>query len=212
MSAGHWNAREFDLLETLTCRVRVLSRDQIHTGWRQTRSSPEELERELRRLVDARLMATQVWRVQRPSIGKNPLFAWQSGAAAPDLKSLAAQVRNRWMNKCESLRVYVATSLTARLMGSSAGGFPAANHRNHDLLLSAVYVNYRRNEPDKARRWIGEDALPMAETGIKNPDAFLIDDNSQRCHVVESAGRYSRQQLRQFHQYCCDEQLSYELW
>ena len=52
----------------------------------------------------------------------------------------------------------------------------------------------------------------MAERGIKNPDAFVVDRDNRILRVVESAGRYSVKQLLSFHDYCFQRDLPYELW
>ena len=82
----------------------------------------------------------------------------------------------------------------------------------HDLLLSEVFVLYRRRLPKLAECWVGEDAMPLAERGVKNPDAFLLDDEYQPRRVIESAGSYSQKQVDTFHDYCRQCRLPYELW
>ena len=86
------------------------------------------------------------------------------------------------------------------------------NHRNHDLLLAAVYIRYRTKKPELAALWHGEDAVAIAERGVKNPDALLIDDAGHVTRVIESAGRYSLRQLESFHRHCQTAELPYELW
>jgi hypothetical protein len=60
--------------------------------------------------------------------------------------------------------------------------------------------------------WIGEDALPVAEYGVKNPDAFLFDEEWQPRRVIESAGSYSQKQVATFHEFCRVSRLPYEMW
>lgn len=60
--------------------------------------------------------------------------------------------------------------------------------------------------------WHGEDAVVIAERGVKNPDAFLMKVDGQVNRVIESAGRYSLKQLESFHQHCQTAELPYELW
>ena len=79
-------------------------------------------------------------------------------------------------------------------------------------MLAEVFVRYRQELPSLAEFWVGEEALPKAEYGVKNPDAFLIDDELQPRRVIESAGAYSQQQVETFHEYCRLARLPYELW
>jgi len=130
----------------------------------------------------------------------------------PELSQIAEVVQTRWDVPAEPTPVVAATHKAARLFGSSAGGLPPMNHRNHDLLLAGVYVRYRLVEPELADTWLGEDAVAIAERGVKNPDAFLFDDEGNVARVIESAGRYSMKQLESFHRHCEAAELPYELW
>lgn len=210
MMCRTWSDHDFEIVDTLTCRVRVLSFAQISEGWPSTRQG--DIRQWLLRLVDAGLLHRLVWNVHLPPTGITPLFTWKFGASLPDFSRLTDQVRGRWNQDSKPCEVFVATKKAAKLFGSSAGRIPPAHHRNHDLLLGAAFVHYRRWLPELAAHWRGEDAMPMAEKGVKNPDAFLVDNDDRPRRVVESAGRYSREQLEDFHQYCVESQLSYELW
>ena len=79
-------------------------------------------------------------------------------------------------------------------------------------MLAGVYVRYRTIEPELANTWLGEDAVEIAERGVKNPDAFLFDDEENVTRVIESAGRYSLEQIESFHRHCQSAELPYELW
>ncbi len=54
--------------------------------------------------------------------------------------------------------------------------------------------------------------MPVAERGVKNPDAFLIDNRGEPRRVIESAGAYSQMQVESFHRHCQQAGLPYELW
>jgi hypothetical protein len=205
-----WTDRDLEIVDALTCRVRVLSFAQIAEGWPSVRQS--DIRSWLVRIVDAGLLQRHVWNLQLPPADTIPLFTWKLGTALPDFSRLTDQVRSRWKQDIQPCEVLVATTKAAKLFGSSAGRIPPVHHRNHDLLLGAALVHYRRWLPELAARWRGEDAMPMAEKGVKNPDAFLVDEEERPRRVIESAGRYSREQLEDFHQYCVESQLSYELW
>ena len=85
-------------------------------------------------------------------------------------------------------------------------------HWNHDLLLSAVYALYRRSRASAAARWLGEDALPKAGFRIKDPDAFILNDEGRPVRAIESAGSYGAAQVAGFHEHCARAGLGYELW
>ena len=201
-----WTPEIHDLIETLCCRVRVLRlADASVCTDGNSRSA-------LQRLIAAELLEGDVWSLPPSPIGSKQLGQWSPGEPKPDLVVLQSIIHNRWDQPAVPTPVVTATDQAARLFGSSAHGFPAANHRNHDLLLAAVYMHYRRTQPALAKQWLGEDAVPNAERGIKNPDAFLIDDQGRIIRVIESTGRYSLRQLEAFHQHCQESELPYELW
>jgi len=207
-----WIPAIYDLMETLTCRVRLLSLAHIHQGWNQQFGSSATIVDSIKRLVDGGLVVGDVWMLPVSPISERPLAAWIPQQTKPDLIPIAEVVQSRWDGPSVPTPVVAATHKAARLFGSSAGGLPPTNHRNHDLLLSGVYVRYRITEPDLAATWLGEDSVTIAERGVKNPDAFLFDDGGNVTRVIESAGRYSLDQLESFHQHCKSAALPYELW
>lgn len=207
-----WTPVIRDLVETLTCRVRVLSMVHVHHGWSELLGSSNIVLETLERLVKAGLIHGAVRCLPPCPIDDEPLCRWNPGESQPNLVSLADAIHNRWNAKPEPTLIVAATDKAARLFGSTAGGLPPANHCNHDLLLAEVYMRYRLDEPETAKRWLGEDAVAIAERGVKNPDAFLFDADGAVIRVVESAGRYSLDQLESFHRHCQLEELPYELW
>ncbi len=207
----NWTELEIEIMTALACKVRVLSEQQIVRGW-QHQHAPETLAFSVGRLNAARLIRTETWSVVLPAVDSVPAFTWKPGQAEPDTWPLSKQFRSRW-KRCESkVRVYQATELAGRIFGSRSGHNTRSFERRHDLLLSDVFVLYRLQLPKLADCWVGEDAMPMAERGVKNPDAFLLDDGYRPRRVIESAGSYSQKQVDTFHEYCRQCRLPYELW
>lgn len=209
MAKQTWTQFDQDIVSTLTCQVRVLSLDQIGRGWNQPTN---DARRQLTRLVSSKLIQTAEWLVVPPPIGQRPMYVWKPGDEEPDAWRLSQAVQARWRKSASRHTVYQATDLAARLFGSSAGRPSRVYERQHDLLLAEVFVRYREELPALAEYWVGEEALPKAEYGVKNPDAFLIDDELRPRRVIESAGAYSQQQVETFHEYCRLARLPYELW
>ena len=201
---------EFDILETLTCKVRVLSKDQILRVWNEQDSRLLLLS--IERLISAKLVQLQMWEVVIPQTDRTPLFTWKPYDPEPDSWVISENARRRWRTQRSTVFVYQATQSAGRLFGSRSGKRIRTIERQHDLLLGEVYVDYRRNMPDLAERWYGEDTVPQAPYGVKNPDAFLFDEDLQPRRVIESTGAYSQRQVRSFHKYCRTNNLPYELW
>ena len=212
MVGATWTDEIVDLLETLTCRVRVLSFRHLQRGWSEQFGGPPAVVDSVHRLIAADLIVGDVWNVQPSPIRPNPIIAWSPRDAQPNLLEAEPVVRNRWDRHPVPTPVIAATDRASRLFGSRGFGFPPENHRNHDLLLSSVYLRYRIHHPKLAQNWLGEDAVQLAERGVKNPDAFLLDDSGDVVRVIESAGRYSLDQLESFHRHCKAAGLPYELW
>lgn len=209
MVTNTWTQFDLDIVSTLTCRVRVLSLGQIQRGWRQ---SEDDARRQLARLVTGKLIHAAEWIVVPPPISGTPLVVWKVGEPSPDAWRVSLAARDRWSRPVSRQTVFQATELAARLYGSTAGRPSRTYERQHDLLLAEVFVRYREELPLLAGYWLGEEALPKAEYGVKNPDAFLIDDESRPRRAIESAGAYSQQQVETFHEYCRLARLPYELW
>ncbi|MCA9078705.1 MAG: hypothetical protein KDA93_27015 [Planctomycetaceae bacterium] len=106
----------------------------------------------------------------------------------------------------------MATAHAGRIFGSRSGHPIRDIERSHDLLMAEVYLLYRKQLPELATAWVGEDALPLAQRGVKNPDAFLFDESHTPRRVIESAGSYSQKQVETLHRYCTDARIPYELW
>ena len=199
MTLRTWTQFDQEIVRALTCQVRVLSLDQIARGWNQP---TDAVRQQLARLVASKLVTTADWKLVSPPIGRAPIFVWKPGDESPDAWRLSRTVQARWRKSASRHTVFQATDLAARLFGSSAGRLSRVYERQHDLLLAEVFVRYRQELPTLAAYWVGEEALPKAEYGVKNPDAFLIDDELRPRRVIESAGAYSQQQVETFHEYC----------
>lgn len=207
-----WTHRELDIVETLTRRVRLLSTAQIRRVWWTAAGSERIVRRRLRRLQNAGLVAHAIANVHPVLQVNSPLTSWSNSAPAPDFEAVSQNARRRWTEPSEPTDVFFATRLAGNLFGSTSHGLPPLTHRNHDLLLGQVYVHYRTSHSELARRWVSEDVMSKAGFRVKDPDAFLLDDDGQFERVIESAGAYSVKQVQSFHWHCVEYDLPYELW
>lgn len=211
LQSSSWTVVELQILKALTSQVKVLTELQIQAVWNHVASQRSLCESTVR-FISAGLITSQVWSVVVPVISQQPEFTWRPGDTVPDAWRLSQRLRGRWDRKPQIVRIFQATELAGRLFGSRCGSPIREFERRHDLLLTEVFVLYHRRLPQLAKFWVGECALPMAERGVKNPDAFLIDADKQVRRVIESAGSYSQSQVESFHRYCQHARLPYELW
>lgn len=205
--------RDLDLLTVLSCRVRLLSsRMVLQIYGVDKRRGRHGLKRRLQQLVAHGFIQMHWVNAQAITVRRRPLFSWQPGREEPDSEQISATIRTTSGQAAVPTQVFTVTSFTANLFGSTAVGLPRTEQIDHDLRLAAVYVHYRRQHPQLAERWVGEHALPKAGFQIKDPDAFLHDDQGQVLRVIEASGRYRREQIQDFHDHCVDNDLPYELW
>lgn len=208
-----WTARDLQIVEALTTKVRLLTRDQVARGWWQpSKRRAEHTAERLRVLTAAGLLDSYRVNVHPVLRVETPVFRWAPGDSDPEAEAVAKRLRGRWTEAARPTTVYAASRLAANLFGSFAGRLPDLTHRDHDLLLGEVYLLYLRAEPEAAARWAGEDTRPKAGFRIKDPDAFLLNDGGDIDRVVESGGRYGATQVEAFHEHCAEHDLPYELW
>ena len=207
-----WTQRDYDILQSLAIRIRMLSVTQATQIWWPQRESLRDSRRCLRRLTAGGLVHRYVINAHPLLAVTAPLTSWKPGQLEPDCHELSLAARRRWNRPTIPLEVFTASKQTANLFGGVAYGLPRLEQRDHDLLLADAFVAYRCNRPSEAEHWVGEDFLPKAGFRIKDPDAFLINDHGQMTHVIESAGRYTPKQINSFHEHCSALDLPYELW
>lgn len=205
-------ARDLDLLETLTRRVRLLTVPHVAQVWWSGARNLRPTARRLHLLARAGWLECHIINAHPLLPVLHPLFTWEPGHEDPDAERLADAARVRWSQPARPTEVCVASPLAAGLLGSSARRLPPPEHRDHDLRLAAVYVHYRAALPRLAEFWIGKQARAKAGYQIKDPDAFLCEDNGRVLRVIESAGRNSARQIASFHEHCVEYDLPYELW
>ncbi|MCY2993368.1 MAG: hypothetical protein NTY19_36650 [Planctomycetota bacterium] len=205
-------ARDHDLLETLTGRVRLFPLHLAAKVWWPEARNQGTARRRLELLAKAGWIECHIINAHPLLPVRRPLFTWEPGQEDPDAERIACESRARWSQPARPTSVCVASPMAACLLGSTARRLPPPEHRDHDLRLAAVYVHYRVALPRLAKLWIGEHALPKAGYRIKDPDAFLCDANGRVLRVIESAGRNSASQIDRFHEHCVELDLPYELW
>jgi len=205
-----WASIDYDVLQTLAIRLRVMAVSQATTLW-----SPNDMasmRARIQHLSAAGLLDCFSVNVHPLLSPEKPLYSWAAGAAAPNSVEISRIAKARWTQPSQPTEVFVASRKTANLFGADPHRLSKVEERDHDLLLADAFVAHRRQQRSPEPHWIGENYLPKAGYQIKDPDAFLINDSGKPFAVIESAGRYSGKQVQDFHDYCEAHSLSYELW
>lgn len=202
--------RDLDLLGTLLLRVRYLSLQQVaRTWWGETKSPEKNANCRLQRLESGGLIHRFSVVVHPEIVLEQPLFKWAPGKEAPDFGAIAYLLAGRWSENYAPTPAFIASEKAARLLGGTGGKTPRASEETHDLHLATVYLLFRSQNPKRARSWIHEDSARRV-SGEKVPDAYVGSGSGKV--AIELAGKYPKEKLTEFHQYCVSRNLPYELW
>jgi len=202
--------RDQAILETLLHKVRCLTVEQVaRTWWSGTRHPKQNARRRLQKLEEAQLVQ-RFTIVSHPEIElDSPLLRWTPDDPDPELGALSYQVQNRWRDEYRPVQAVIATDKASRLFGGCGGRHPRSSEETHDVHLASVYLFYLISHPELAATWLHED-IEETKPGQKIPDAIMGSDDSRT--AVEFAGKYSKEKLLEFHEYCRIQSLPYEVW
>lgn len=206
-------ARDHDLLDVLTQRVRVLSIQQIGEEWFAGSKHPLTNAKRRVTILETRRLVECFSMVARPLGDLNgPIRCWRPGQPLPDFGQLSHQVCRRWSAPATPMRCVIATRAAGVWLGGSGGRRPRRSEISHDLVLASVYFAWRRCAGNDAASWLSEARLRRLGFGdeARLPDA-MIETNGRRT-VIEVGGVYTAVKLREFHDFCAGRRLAYELW
>lgn len=205
--------RDEGILDTLTQRVRVLSIGQIvRTWWPEQRRGEESAASRLQALADAGfIMRIVEWAHPELSLDA-PALIWRPGEEVPNLGQVSYRLRSRWTGAPRATTAFIATRLAGSTFGGNGGRRPRPSEMTHDLHLAAVFLRLLSKQPRTAQSWISEAAQYAKGAGRHErlPDALVRDRNGTT--VIEFGGAYSKRKLMEFHEFCVERSLSYELW
>ena len=204
---------DFAILRALAMQVRVLSRDQIVRGWFSTRPDGDlQAKDAIERLQSEDLVCSQRFEVHPLLPLSQPLFAWSPKSKTPtnaQIRDLAEAFQSRWTAALVPIELFLATKRAYHLFGS----FVDARHlklceATHDYHLGEVFVRYLSTVSGSNVTWWGEAAFPkmgLELKGVKDPDAFILNEKGEALRVVEFAGSYDEEHLNKFHMHCAGD-------
>ena len=205
--------RDLDLLDALTLRIRVLSIAQVARHWFGTLRDPvQQATRRLSTLQRAGFIEP-VSMSARPELHLAlPLATWTPGDGEPRFEHLASTLDARWREPATPTAIIIASRKAGHARGGCGGRWPRRSEVSHDLTLAGLYLAWQQNRPSRGEEWISEARLRMAGFGDEDhlPDAMI--EQAGRRRVIELGGAYSAAKLRDFHRFCAERDLPYELW
>lgn len=207
------HSRDTDILTVLTHKVRLLSISQVASAWWDgTAHAKRNAAQCLSRLERDGLVTLKACLAHPEFPVVSPLATWTVGAEAPNLAALAFKLKTRWRGASERTVVVVATELAGTWLGGHGGRLPRTSEVSHDILLAAVFLHFRKNDPTRASHWVSEATLHAEGEGRGDrlPDAMVRGRREKT--VIECGGAYPRTKLEEFHCYCERRGLGYEVW
>jgi len=205
--------RDQSILDAIVRRVRVLSVAQIARTWFGATQDPVRFaSRRLNELAASGFIERFDLHA-RPELNfELPIMCWAPGEAAPAFSRLSTRLAARWRQPVHRTPAVVATASAGIRLGGHGGRRPRRSEASHDLSLAALYLHIVKTEPRIARTWVSEAGMRRFGFGDKGrlPDA-LVHRNS-RPTIIELGGTYSAAKLIEFHDFCKEQGLRYELW
>ena len=205
--------RDRDMLETLTLRVRVMSVEQVGRRWFSNSNEPTPLAVRRLRILERAGLVHLGTRASRPTPEfHSPLAIWNPGEAPPDFAEIARRTFARWRERAVSIHLAVATRRAGTYFGGEGGRWPRESETSHDLALASVYLRHFSPNQETARTWQSEARLRGKGFGddMRLPDARCVRDGR---HVfIELLGEYRHEKLRDFHEFCMEQETGYEFW
>ncbi|WP_417377250.1 hypothetical protein [Gimesia maris] len=198
------------LLLALSCCVRAFTARQIADGYFD--GNVNKARRLMVILVSQQLLVKNRLSIRQLPPLERPLAKWRAGEESPEFEAIVVKIRNRWQTAPTKVTpIYLAGPAAMRVLGYRATGtLKRPLQASHDLGLASVYLAVRRDRPELAKFWYGEDIAPKQLGSV--PDAIYIDGDGTPSLAFEFCGLYSAKRLRTFHRHCAQRRLGYELW
>ncbi len=199
-----WTDLEFDVLETVTRRIKVMTDEQLTQALAVDAGSDRTA---IERLLRAALVLTTT--INARPLPKSPFVVWESGTDSPDFDPVWRRVREQCHQDSLPTRVYWAAPQTANLFGVKGGTLSSISERNNDLRLAEAYVRHRARADHTI--WLNAMVANKRYTTSIPADAAIVGTDGVLQRVIVIA-RGDSQRLRDFHAACVRSGLAYEVW
>ena len=206
--------RDKEILTDLCSKVRFFSLEQIARAWWPEKSDAKgQAWKRLNSLSENRwLTISRV--LARPLLTlEKPVLQWHPGEPQPIFPAVSRKLKSRWKKSAREVVVFLASRHAKAIFGGKVlGVVKNLCQTTHDLHDAEVYLLYRREMPEAAEQWVGEDAVALEHKGGKVPDALLRATDGSTLRAVEFGGAYAAKRVEAFHQHCEKLALPYEMW
>ncbi len=206
----HFVPRDLTVLKAFAFKVRVFGQRQLaESFWSGDLANAR---RRLRRFASVGLVAKSSLMVRPLPDMLSPVCTWKPGYPKPDCSAVSFQLQSRWRFRAlRSTVVYRATPLLIDHLGGQQKSM-VSTQVSHDLGVAAVWLWFHRHQPRSASAWVGEDMIEDVPSHQSQPDAVLVDEQSEPAMLIEFGGDYSAERISTFHEDAVLRGLPYQIW
>ena len=209
-------------LETLACRVRLATAEQIAAIIRcivNTNATVDHVRHCLQRLQSQGYVSTSCLALKVFELN-GPIFRWRLGESFVEAHAIAWTAAQRVAHtEPRRFTLYRVTKKGARRCGVG-NDIPGCQptQLEHDLGCTAMLVAKLQEDASVAERWVGEDEIRRQfrpthpKEFRKVPDAALIQETDRLELFLEFCGQYTAQRIERFHCHCQKHGIPYELY
>ena len=200
--------RDLDIIETLACRVRVMTLSQIANLWCEG-DVADTLEHLNQLALTGAIEHTKTYSQYEKR--SECVFRWTPTDQEPSFEQI---VESRFAGqRTHNIAgdIYTATRFAANLFASEFTEFPSPEERPEQLRLSDAYVAHCSSRSTEASFWFNCRAGEPDTSNQTKPEVFIVDTEASPTRAVSLLSR-SVQRFKATHRYCQHEGISYELW
>ncbi len=209
MTLQNTSDMNLELLKVLTNSVRILTAQQAQ----KATGEPviERVKNRLRRLQTKGLLQLSTAWICPPDLGVAPLVSWGSHGPPPSFKELARTAYRRWSAERLPEMIAVATAEARNLYGAVKIRGPRESETAHDVWVAELFLSRYAHHP--LYSWLHEDGFGETFPEGNRADAALIGSGKNpKVIAVELLGNYRSGKIEQYHNYCQEHGISYEIW
>lgn len=207
-------ARDREILQVLTRRVKLLTIPQIARTWWSGAHAQQSAKRRLQDL-EGRGLVESFTLLAHPELPLlHPVYSWTPGQVPPNFGALSYQLISRWTEPHAVVQAVIATRKAGITFGGYGGKRPKRVEENHDVHMAAVFLRIRTTSPELAACWYSEETIRRSRPnapGEKLPDAIVRPDGGTE-KVIDFGGEYNSEKLEAFHHWAEEKDLPYEFW
>ncbi len=197
--------RDLDLLAILSSKVARLTFRQLSRLAEIKSPSSAGSIRWVERLVKSRLLEQRTVNLPPVEEFAGPPYFWSPDKPTVSPPEFTEEPCNVRVTNARPTQVYFASRLTLNLYGFDQRQQVSNSQLTYDMHVAEIFLHYLSERPNEAERWVhSPNSIPTA--------AYLQDSDYRVSRLINLVDQFNFRKLEQFHDYCCERELPYELW